>query len=101
MNFSDCRMYGPLFEGADLSFCNFQRSVLAGANLKSTVLRNVNFQGAQLVEDAFGYRGSLRGADLTDALLGGVDFQGVEYDNLTIFPSGFDPDQAGMKLVSS
>jgi uncharacterized protein YjbI with pentapeptide repeats len=101
MDFSGCQMYWPLLEGADLSFCNFQGAVLAGANLKHSVLRNVNFRNARFVADALGYRGTLLGADLTGVLLEGVDLQGVEYDSSTVFPDGFDPDRAGMTFLPS
>jgi hypothetical protein len=36
------------------------------------------------------------GANLTDARLGRTQFAGALYDNNTIFPRGFKPDDAGM-----
>jgi Pentapeptide repeats (8 copies) len=91
--------------GADLTEANLQGAFLAEANLRGAVLMGANLQRANLV-----------GVDLRGAVSEGADLQGAIYSHQqtpqkeceslllrhpcpTLFPKGFDPKAAGMKLV--
>jgi uncharacterized protein YjbI with pentapeptide repeats len=104
--------------GANLSAANLQQAVLAdtclrgclfyGADLRSADLRcanlrNAKLQSAQLGGAYLGYANLidtlLYDADLTDADLDGVRLRRARYDEHTRWPSGFDPERHGARLV--
>jgi uncharacterized protein YjbI with pentapeptide repeats len=95
-SFARSSLYWAMLEGANLAGCNFEGSDLRGANLKSTSLVGSNLRGANLGPDNLGGATRLQGADLTDAVLHKCNVSGAQYDAATRFPSGFDPDAAGM-----
>jgi hypothetical protein len=70
--------------GADLGVVN-----LINADLTKADLSGANLTGADL-SDA-----NLSGANLRGANLIGADLNGALYDDLTIWPDGFDPPSAG------
>jgi uncharacterized protein YjbI with pentapeptide repeats len=94
------------FTGADLYRANafrancegaiFRNAELNGANLEQTNLRGADLQGAYISLDNLFGSPQLQGADLTGALLDETVFIGCEYDDSTVFPSGFDPAAHGM-----
>ncbi|MFP5237952.1 MAG: pentapeptide repeat-containing protein [Acidobacteriota bacterium] len=96
--------------GADLYWvlaadANFDGAVLRDAQLNGAKLRDATFRGADLrgayvSYDNLGGAANLEGADLTDALLDGANLAGCEYNDLTQFPAGFDPNTHGMKWVN-
>ena len=80
-NLRRSQLYWAMLQDADSSGCN-----LEGADLR----------GADLSRDNLGGPTSLQGANLTGAVLNGARLSGATYDHLTIFPSGFSPQAAGM-----
>jgi uncharacterized protein YjbI with pentapeptide repeats len=98
------------FSGQNLSFSNFQLKPLTGANFRQTVLFEARFMGANLTEADFtgahlvgaDFRNSnmqmanLSRADLTRSRVEGAKMQGASYDQFTLFPDGFSPQQYGL-----
>ncbi len=80
-------LYWANFTGSDLSGCDFRESDLRGAILTDTQLVNCDFRGAKLGTDNFG--------GITE--IDGANFEGSIYDDLTEFPSGFNPKLAGIQ----
>ena len=91
-------------EGAYLPFAHLEGADLEEAHLEGAVLDEAHLEGAHL-------KGThLEGADLREANLEGVYFDydalrdkklldGALYDEKTIFPKGFNPEEYGMILV--
>lgn len=80
--------------GADLSGARLNWASLDGVDLSESNLREVDLHKASLGE------ADLSGADLREANLSGAKFLNeITYDNDTIWPDGFDPEEAGAKLV--
>ena len=85
---------------SNLSFANLNNANLSEANLtgydpingKIAVLRNANLQGANL-ENACLFSADLSGANLDGAIL-----REAQYNELTIWPTGFEPVNAGAIL---
>jgi uncharacterized protein YjbI with pentapeptide repeats len=77
-NLSGANLYGAYLSGADLSGAN-----LYGANLSGAYLSGANLSGADL------YGANLYGANLYEAI----------YNDLTRWPTGFDPQAAGATLI--
>jgi uncharacterized protein YjbI with pentapeptide repeats len=115
---------GQQLEGIDFSHCDLREADLSctnlywasafRANFGGAILRNAQLNGANLVEAGFcnadlrgayisydnlGGPPNLKGADFTGALLEETVLEGCEYDDSTIFPSGFDPAAHGMTWV--
>jgi uncharacterized protein YjbI with pentapeptide repeats len=98
---------------ADLQWANLYRADLEGADLRWSKLRWSKLQGADLrwadlqgadLEDAHLQGADLQRADLEEAHLRGAKLQGANlqwatYSLRTKFPAGFDPEDAGMRLV--
>jgi len=80
---------GTYLRGADLRDADLRDADLRGTYLRGTDLRGANLRGAVL-GGAY-----LRGADLRSADLGGADLRDARYDQLTLWPAGFDPVAAG------
>lgn len=90
---------GAFLSGVDLFAANLvgaslRGADLGGANLGSADLSRADLTGANLtgtdLSDAI-----LCGADLRDTRLQAVDLSGATYDDFTLWPSGFDPVEAG------
>lgn len=108
------------FRGADLRDVDFSHAFLANVNFgpgaggTPTDLRNAKLTSANLayadlhMADLTGadltraqlYEADLRGADLREAHLGDAKLEGAIYDEKTTFPSGFDPDKAGLRRAN-
>jgi uncharacterized protein YjbI with pentapeptide repeats len=95
-NLRRSQLYWAMLQDADLSGCNLEGADLRGANLRDALLVGANLRDADLSRDNLGGSTSLQGANLTGAVLNGARLSGATYDHLTIFPSGFSPQAAGM-----
>ena len=100
-NFTNADLYGAYLCDSDLSRC-----VLRGADLRNSFIHNVKFcdsdlRGARLSLDEMGGALVLHSADFTGANLEGADFTGALYDERTIFPKGFDPEEHGLGQLDS
>ena len=82
---------GADLSGADLSGADLYRANLYRADLSGADLYRADLSGADL------YRANLSGADLYRANLSGADLSGAKYDQLTLWPSSFDPKAAGAR----
>ena len=106
---SDSDLRDADFTGADLYWANsygancegaiFRNAQLNGANLEKTNFRGADLRGAYISLDNLLGSPHLQGSDLTGALLDGAILIGCEYDDSTVFPSGFDPAAHGMIWV--
>ena len=94
-SFRGATLYWANLQDADLSGCNFENADLSGAALQDSKLVGANLRNAKLGLDNLGGHTRLQGADLSGAQLHGADFRGAKYDSRTLFPTGFNPEQAG------
>lgn len=89
--------------GSDIRFSDFTASNLSGANLSNVKAKGVVFYDAVLsntdLNGADLQGADLRWADLTGANLQNANLQGSIYDFNTVWPEGFDPDEAGAFLL--
>ena len=83
--------------GANLAGIDLSRANLFGAFLFRANLRGANLSGADL-RGAYLCEANLNWADLRGADLSGANLTATGYNKRTIFPIGFDPEAAGMKL---
>jgi uncharacterized protein YjbI with pentapeptide repeats len=83
---------GANLAGIDLSQANLHGAFLFRANLRGANLSGANLRGAYLCE------ANLNWADLRGTDLRGANLTATGYNKRTIFPIGFDPEAAGMKL---
>ena len=97
----DADLYWALLHDADLSGANLERACLRGATLDGAVLRGANLMHADLGTDNLGGSTSLLGTDLRDTELRWTNLAGAAYDETTLFPKGFDPQKAGLRLRRS
>lgn len=95
-NFARSDLYWAILCDSDLSGCNFEGADLRGANLIGAVLVGCNLRDADLGLDALGGATRLQGSDLSGAMLHRCRLRGAQYDEHTRFPTGFDPQVAGM-----
>ena len=93
-NFSRASLGGANLAHANLSGANFERTSLGGTNLQGADFTDAYLGGAWLP----GAR--LQGADLRFAILQGAKLRFARYDETTLWPEGFDPQEAGAKLPS-
>ena len=85
------------FINADLSGADLSRADIGGADFTGAKLVGANLSGANSVSTMPAHRTTcFDGADLSDARLAGAKLVGAIYDERTVFPRGFKPDQAGM-----
>ncbi len=110
VNLSGAYVVGSDLEGIDLSLANLYGSYFPDSNLRQSYLESANlrrsiFQGANL-ERARLKGADLRQTDLREANLIGADlretnieetfWEGAIYDQTTLFPVNFDPEQFGL-----
>jgi uncharacterized protein YjbI with pentapeptide repeats len=83
---------------ADLTWANLNDAGLIGTNLSEANLCEANLHGADLsgadLTDA-----DLSGANLSGAKLPGANLRGAKYNDLTVWPDGLNPIDAGAILV--
>jgi uncharacterized protein YjbI with pentapeptide repeats len=98
--------------GTDLKEANLERAIFREANLSRANLKDANLWGVDLTQanlesaDLTGARltranlvgANLRGADLSQARLRKANLGNAVYNNLTRWPTGFDPVLAGAKI---
>lgn len=112
-NLSRQRLNWAYLPSADLRQVNFSRSSLNRADLSHANLCGVNFDGTSLM--AANLQGAdlaaaslcgawlpgahLQGADLRFAVLQGADLHFARYDETTLWPEEFDPQEAGAKKL--
>ena len=84
---------------ANLAFANLSGASLVETRLQAAILRNAKLNNANLSQ-AFLNNANLMGADLTNADLTGAVLTNARYDNITLWPAGFDPVAAGAILVA-
>jgi hypothetical protein len=103
-------LYRAQLDGAGLRYANLVQADLTEAALGNARLYEADLREASLLDaDLFGaalaradlrgadLRGAdLRGADLTDVRLSGAQLEGAVYNLFTLWPSGFDPAEAGL-----
>ncbi|MCB9759064.1 MAG: pentapeptide repeat-containing protein [Alphaproteobacteria bacterium] len=101
---AEARLAWADLSGADLSKADLSKAELFGAQLKFSQLREVELSDAVLAQADLSYAdltgASLSGADLCGARLEGTtlddaDLEGARYDGHTVWPEGFDPEEAG------
>lgn len=95
---------GADMSNADLSGTDLSSSNLIGANFHGAKMISVVLQGA-LLDNADLRNTDLRGANLqytrmTGARLNGTDLRGASYDDSTLFPTGFVPEDHGLIKVA-
>ena len=112
VSLNEANLQDTHLENANLQYANLQNANLQNAHLQNAHLKNADLTRANLTY------AELIDADLTDAILIdtnliGADFTGVDFTNAnldgsmycksgpfkTIFPTGFNPDKAGMIAV--
>ena len=77
------------FENASFEGCSFERVWFSAAYLWNTNFRNTRFLNTSFDE------ASIRGADFTGAVFENCDFSNAQFDDATLWPEGFDPEEAG------
>lgn len=93
-NFSHSSLAGANLSKADLRGANFDHAVLAGTNL-----RGANLTGASLNGTLLGLA-HLEGADLRLTHLNTSILKYARYDETTLWPDNFDPQEQGALLPS-
>lgn len=90
-------------EKAILKEVDFSSSCLNSTNLTDAHLERSNFFQADLktadLRHSYLVNVAFQGADLRSAKLDGANLEGATYNVETIFDSGFEPSQWGMKLA--
>lgn len=86
IDFSKSLLAGAYLSSANLQYADFGKACLEGAHLTSADLRNANLNGAYL-NRANLVKASLAGADLRSAYLKDADLCDVEFDECTLWPS--------------
>ena len=76
------RLYWSMFTAS-----NLERALLSNADLSNSDLSSANLKYA-----------ILRGTNLRQAKLHGADLEGAEASSKTVWPTGFDPNAAGVNL---
>ncbi|MEO0800730.1 MAG: pentapeptide repeat-containing protein [Cyanobacteria bacterium J06642_2] len=96
-DFSDADLTDAILIEANLADANFSTATFERTQLDAAILLRADFTGVSLattdLTDA-----DLRGANLSTANLSGAIFANTRYDTSTQFPSGFDPERAGLVL---
>ena len=104
-------LHGANLRGADFYWANLFMSVLSetnceGARFSGTALEEVNFTRANLKNADFGKDNlggwtDVSGVNFTDANLDRTKFNETRYDDKTIFPKKFNPEENGLIRIKS
>ncbi len=92
-NLSSANLIGAFMPRAILEEANLMNAKLCGVTLSEANLKKANLIGADFLE------ADLRGVNLKGANLVGAKLVGAVYDQHTVWPDGFDPDEAGARLI--
>jgi len=95
-DFTDADLYWASGFRANFEGAKLRNAQLGGASLRGANFRGADLRGAYISLDNLLGSPTLEGADLTSALMDGAVLTGCEYDELTRFPSGFNPESHGM-----
>jgi uncharacterized protein YjbI with pentapeptide repeats len=95
-SFFGADLYWAMARGASFRNCDLRFAVFRGADLKDAVFDGAQLIGTNFSCDNLGGSTQLQGADLSGATIQECHFRGAEYDSLTRFPPGFDPDKNGL-----
>jgi len=100
-NFSYSDAHSTDFSDSNLSYANFQSAALEIARFNHSDLSNADFTGAYM-NGAELLGANLSGANLSFIILccDQIYVNGAFYNDMTTFPSGFDPEARGMIFVS-
>lgn len=93
--FVNAMLDGARLHQADLRSAVLWRARLTGSDLRATDLTAADLNGARLHGARFDLA-DLRGTDFTAADITSATFAGAVADDTTIWPGGFDPQQAGV-----
>jgi hypothetical protein len=85
-------------KGATLEHAHCEGAYLSQVHLEDAVLIKAHLQGAALI-DAHLEGASLQGAHLEGAYLTQVHLEGARADSATTWPTGFDPESAGVTFI--
>lgn len=99
-DFSDSDLYWLDLYMADCIGACFRDGRFEGASFKNACLEPADFTGAVIERDRLGNPSTFAHADLSEANFEGAHLSGVEYDDRTVFPSGFEPTSHGMVLIN-
>ncbi len=109
-NLSRARLHGTNLSGANLSGANLSRASLSsdinlsGANLTATNLSGADLRAAKLMNMDLSHvdlsKANLLGANLEGAILQNAKLFEAIYNKRTVFPTGFDPSNAGAYLIA-
>ena len=83
-NLAEATLNGAIMQNIDLTRANLSKADMNWVDLSQANLTDANLQRARL-----GW------AKLTDAKLDGADLSGVRYNEHTVWPEGFSPEEAG------
>lgn len=105
LNYTGAWLPGTLMDGASLKFTNFSASNLKEASFKGADLTGAVLYDA-LLDKADFEKANLYGVDLRWAHMPSVNFEGANltnaiYDQNTVWPSNFDPKEAGAYYIET
>ncbi|WP_420630029.1 pentapeptide repeat-containing protein [Candidatus Leptofilum sp.] len=88
-NLREADLAGATLNGAVLQNASLVRANLAKADMNWVDLSQADLTGASLQRARLGW------AKLTDAIMDGADLTGARYNEHTVWPEGFSPEDAG------
>ncbi len=100
VNFIGANLHKAQLVNANLSGANLISATLTQANFRTTNLQKTSFVASNL-QGAIFCQANLSGATLTGAILVDAELEGAVYNEHTVWPEGFDPNDAGAILVDN
>lgn len=105
-NLQKSSFFGAMFDNANLTRTDFSGSNLSAARFVDTIMNETdlsytNLYNAKFAGDKFGRSTFMQGANITsvdfkDADMSCINLYGAIYDEFTIFPRAFNPDEFRM-----
>lgn len=97
-NFAGADLYSGFFSFMNFSLCNLQNAELRGAGIHYTTFWRADLRGADFSKNNLSGRTCFSRCDLSEIIWdSNTKFTGAEYDNYTVFPDNFCPEDFGMK----
>lgn len=93
----DASLFNADLIGADLSYADLSGASLGRADLVGSYLAHANLKGAGFINADLRWADFTK-ADMSTAIIDEADFKFAVYDEATLWPNGFDPQQAGAVL---